>query len=58
MSEAINNTAPHREDNEIIIQLCIINELMDRMTNEFGDKLDKLERQYANNHDGVQNMPE
>jgi hypothetical protein len=30
---------------------------MDQMTNEFGDRLDRLERQYANNHGGVQNKP-
>jgi hypothetical protein len=28
------------------------------MANEFGDRLDRLERKRANDHDGVQNRPE
>ena len=31
---------------------------MDRMTNEFGDKLDRLESQHVNDHGGVQIRPE
>jgi hypothetical protein len=34
-----------------------MNQRMDQMTNEFGDRLDRLERQHANNHGGVQNKP-
>ena len=41
---------PHREDNEIITQLRIINQRIDWMTNEFRDK---LERQRVNDHGGV-----
>jgi hypothetical protein len=34
-----------------------MNQRMDQMTNEFGDRLDRLERQHANNHGGVQIKP-
>jgi hypothetical protein len=31
---------------------------MDQMTNEFGDRFDRLERKHANDHGRVQNKPE
>ena len=47
----------HREetgDNEIVTQLHIMNQRMDWMINEFGDRLDK---QHFNDHDRVQIRP-
>jgi len=40
MSKVSNNMATKRRDNEIETQLRIINQWMDKMTNEFGDRLD------------------
>jgi hypothetical protein len=31
-----------------------MNQHMDQMTNEFGDRLDRLERQHVNDHNRVQ----
>jgi len=42
---------PYRGDNEIVTELRIINQRMNQMTNEFGDRLDRLERQHVNDHD-------
>jgi len=52
MLEASNNMTPYRGDNKIVTELHIINQRMNQMTNEFGDRLDRLERQRANDHDG------
>ena len=54
MLEASNNMAPKREDNEIVTQLCIINQQMDWMANKFEDR---FERQCVNDHGEVQNRP-
>jgi len=48
MSEASNNMTPYRGDNEIVTQLRIMIQLIDQMTNEFRDMLDRLKRQYVN----------
>jgi hypothetical protein len=40
ISKVSNNMATKRRDNEIETQLHIINQWMDQMTNEFGDRLD------------------
>jgi hypothetical protein len=48
MLEASNNMTPYREDNEIVTQLRIMIQLIDQMTNEFRDMLDRLKRQYVN----------
>jgi len=51
MSKASNNyMAPQREDNKIVTQLRIINKQIEQMTNEFGDRLARLERQHFNDH--------
>lgn len=50
MSKVSNNLALQRGDNEIVTQLRIMNQRMDQMTNEFEDRLDKLERQRVNDH--------
>ena len=42
-----------RRDNEIVTQLRIMNHQIDQMTNEFGDRLDRLERQHVNDHGRV-----
>jgi hypothetical protein len=47
--------APQRGDNEIVTQLCIMNQRMDQMANEFGDR---LERQHVNDHGKVKIRPE
>jgi hypothetical protein len=48
MSEASNNITPYRGDNEIVTQLRIMIQLIDQMTNEFRNRLDRLKRQYVN----------
>jgi hypothetical protein len=48
MSEASNNMTPYRGDNEIVTQLRIMIQLIDQMTNEFRNRLDRLKRQYVN----------
>ena len=48
MSEASNNMTPYRGDNEIVIQLRIMIQLIDQMTNKFRNRLDRLKRQYVN----------
>jgi len=48
MLEASNNMTPYRENNEIVTQLRIMIQLIDQMTNEFRDMLDRLKRQYVN----------
>ena len=58
MSKANNNMAPYKGDSEIITRLCIMNQQMDQITNEFGDRLDRLERQRVNDHNMVQIRPE
>jgi hypothetical protein len=50
MLELSNNMTPDREDNEIVTHLRIMNQQMDKMTNEFGDMLDM---QCANDHGRV-----
>jgi hypothetical protein len=57
MSKANNNMAPYKGDSEIITRLCIMNQRMDQITNEFGDRLDRLERQRVNDHNMVQIRP-
>jgi hypothetical protein len=47
MSKASNNMTPHRGDNEIVTQLRIMNQQMDQMANEFGGRLDRMERQHV-----------
>jgi hypothetical protein len=49
---------PHKGDSEIITRFRIMNQWMDQITNEFGDRLDKLKRQRVNDHDMVQIRPE
>jgi len=49
--------APQREDNEIVTQLRIINKQIDQMTNKFGDRLARLERQHFNDHGMVKLRP-
>jgi hypothetical protein len=39
---------PYRGDNEIVTQLRIMIQLIDQMTNEFRNRLDRLKRQYVN----------
>ena len=53
MSKISNNMAIKRRDNEIVTQLRIMNHQIDQMTNEFGDRLDRLERQHVNDHGRV-----
>jgi hypothetical protein len=53
MSEACNNMAPRRGDSDVS-QLYIMNQRMDQMTNEFGGRLDRLNRQYVNDYCRVQ----
>jgi len=43
--------APQRGDNEIVTQLRIMNQQMDQMANEFGNR---LERKHVNYHGKVQ----
>jgi hypothetical protein len=54
MSQACNNITPWRGDSEIVSQLYIMNQRMDQMTNEFGGRLDRLNRQYVNDYCRVQ----
>jgi len=58
MSKTNNNMEPHKGDSEIITRFRIMNQWMDQITNEFGDRLDKLKRQRVNDHDMVQIRPE
>ena len=53
ISKASNNITPYRGDNKIVTYLHIMNQWMDRMINEIGDRLYKLERQHVNNHGRV-----
>ena len=52
MLESSNNMTPQRGDKEIITQLRIMNQRMDKMANEFEDI------QCANDHGGIQNRLE
>jgi hypothetical protein len=45
--EARSKMTPHRGDNEIVTQLRIMNQRMDQMANEFGGRLDRMERQHV-----------
>jgi hypothetical protein len=45
--------APRRGDSDVS-QLYIMNQRMDQMTNEFGGRLDRLNRQYVNDYCRVQ----
>jgi hypothetical protein len=44
MSKTSNNMASQGENNEIVTHLHIMNQWMDRITDEFRDRLDSLER--------------
>jgi hypothetical protein len=44
---------PQRGDNEIITQVHVMNQRMDKMANEFRDRFDRLERKHVNDHSKV-----
>jgi len=56
MLKASNDMAPKRGDNEIVTWVRIMNQRMNWMTNEFGDKLDRLERQHVKSGLGEENL--